>query len=98
MEIITLQALPSQTFTLQADNNVYDITLKEVGGVIGFTLYVNNILVLSNSRAVSGELCIPYVYLQSGNFLISTLNDELPNYLEFGITQNLIYFSLSDLP
>lgn len=53
--------------------------------------------VVSGMRAVAGTFLIPYGYLESGNFLIITTNEEYPDYRQFGLSQYLIYFSQAEL-
>lgn len=40
---------------------------------------------------VAGTPLLPYRHLVSGNFLITTENDALPYWPEFGVTQFLFY-------
>jgi hypothetical protein len=61
------------------------------------TLVRNNITLLSNVRLVAQFPIIPYFYMESGNFIISTLDDDLPDWTKFGISQTLIYASEPEL-
>jgi hypothetical protein len=97
MQQITLQAIANQTLTYQADNNVYDISVQATSGVMSATILINNTPIVTGARCVSGEFIIPYAYLQIGNFFISTLNGDLPDYTKFGITQALIYVSQDEI-
>ncbi len=60
-------------------------------------LFINNVLILSGIRAVAGFPVIPYDYLQNGNFVFVTANDEYPIYTRFGIDQFLIYASPDEI-
>ncbi len=53
--------------------------------------------VVLGMRAVAGTFLIPYKYLESGNFIIITANEEYPDYLQFGISQYMVYFSQAEL-
>jgi hypothetical protein len=97
MQIIPLESLPNQTFTVVLDSNQWVVTLKTTNGVISVSLSLNNIDIVDNARAVANELIIQSEYLESGNFLFLTQNFDLPNYTQFGITQSLIYLSAVDL-
>lgn len=57
----------------------------------------NETPVVSGMRAVAGTFLIPYKYLESGNFLIITANEEYPDYRQFGVSQYLIYFPQAEL-
>jgi len=97
--ILTFQLaqVPNQSLSIQADGNSFDITIRETNGVMSADVSINNVIILSGSRIVAGFPIIPYRYLENGNFAITTLNGDLPYYTQFGITQNLIYASASDL-
>jgi hypothetical protein len=103
---IPIAAVPNQTLSIQLDQNNYDIGLfttnranaNLVGdGVMGITITRNGLLVVSGLRLVPNYLIIPYLYLEDGNFVFVTQNDEYPDYPQFGITQSLIYASASEL-
>jgi len=61
------------------------------------TVIRNNITLLSNIRLVAGMPMIPYEYLEAGNFVLTTLDDDLPDWNQFGISQSLIYVSEAEL-
>lgn len=97
MQLIPIQSIPNQSLSLQIDENFYDLTIKQTRGVVSVTIKINNSITVTSARSVAGEFIIQYPYLQNGNFFISTLNDELPEYNQFGISQQLIYASQSEL-
>lgn len=98
---IPLQVLPNQQFTIQLDQTSYDLSINtcDTGNaqIMAATLLINNVLILSGIRLVTGTPIIPYFYLANGNFVFLTSNDELPDYNQFGITQYLIYASEVEL-
>lgn len=97
MQIIPLQAIPNQEFTVVLDNNQWNITLKTVINITAASLSLNGVTLLDNTRCVANGLIIPYQYLEAGNFLFLTQNFQLPDYTQFGITQFLVYLSATDL-
>jgi hypothetical protein len=97
MQQIDIANIPNQSFSASLDGNTFDFTIKETNGVMAMDLIINNITVLLGARLVSGAWIIPYAYLENGNFLISTLNDDYPYYTEFGISQFLLYASPTEL-
>lgn len=97
MQTISLQAVPNQAFTIVLDNNEWSIRLKTAKNITCVSLTRNGIALLENTRALANKLIIPYRYLESGNFLFITKNFQLPNYLEFGVTQSLVYVTAAEL-
>jgi hypothetical protein len=94
---IQLAALPSQSFSIRRDDNLYNITIRETNGCMSATVVRNNITLLSDVRLVAQFPIIPYYYLESGNFIINTLDDDLPDWTKFGISQSLFYASESEI-
>lgn len=98
MQQIPLTADPNQEFNLRLDDVRYALRIKEASGVMVADVTINDALVLSATRVLAGELIIPYFRLMvGGNFLVLTNNDELPDYREFGGSQQLIYLSPAEL-
>lgn len=97
MQNIDIQNIPNQEFNVVLDDNQWDITIKTVNDNIAVTLVLNGVLVIENLRAVAYQRIIPSQYKESGNFSFITLNQEIVDYRNFGITQNLIYFSANEL-
>lgn len=102
---ISLQAMPSQSLSIQLDGNNYDIRLHSCNNtpqtlgtaIMTVSIARNGDSVVDNVRAVPGFPIIGYPYLENGNFVIITTNDDYPDYNEFGITQFLIFASQSEL-
>jgi len=94
---IALQTLPNQSFTIQLENKLYDIAIKVVQNTMVVSLTRNNEIILSNMRVVAGQPVIPYKYLENGNFIFLTDDEELPFYTQFGISQRLLYVTIAEL-
>lgn len=94
---IALSPIPNQSLSIRLDDHLYDIKIKQSNGCMSVTIARDNVTILDNIRAVAQFPLIPYDYLENGNFIISTENDDLPDYTQFGITQFLIYFSELEL-
>lgn len=97
MQQIPLQAVPNQSFSLLVDSNSWDITLKATGGIMSISLTLNNVDLYDSLRVVAGQFVIPYEYQEAGNFLFITQSQQLPDYTQFGVTQQLIYISPAEL-
>ncbi len=97
MQLIPLQAIPNQSFTIVLDNNEWSFTIKITNGIMSVSLLLNNNLIIQNVRTVANEKIIPSIYEESGNFLFLTQNFQLPDYTQFGITQTLVYVNAAEL-
>jgi hypothetical protein len=96
-QTIPIQALPNQEFTVVLDSNTWDFTIRETNAVMSVTLVLNGTTDIENLRAVAGMRVIPSQYEEAGNFIFSTQNYALPDYTQFGISQNLLYYSAMEL-
>lgn len=94
---VPVSAIPNQSFSLQLDQNTFDISLYTVGLVMAMDIAINSVPVLTGQRLVAGFPVIPYRYLENGNFIFSTMNDDLPDYTQFGSTQSFYYVSPTEL-
>jgi hypothetical protein len=103
---IPILNIPNQSLSINLDSNQYDIVIHATQdnpdgstGIMAVDLSINNNIIISGVRAVSGFPLIPYEYLVNGNgnFTFITINDDYPDWRQFGITQYLIYASNSEL-
>lgn len=96
---IPLQAIPNQQFTITLENHGFDIDISSSGGMTYATISKDGVTIISGERVVAGEPIIPFPYLEgdTGNFTITTLNDAIPDYTEFGSTQTLIYATAAEI-
>lgn len=94
---IDIAAVPNQRFTSRLGDSFFEIELKATAGVMSATVTVNGAIVVQNARVVAGEPIVPYRYLETGNFVITTLNEELPDWQKFGVSQFLVYASADEL-
>jgi hypothetical protein len=98
-QIVPLQVLPNQHLTITLDQQKYDITLKTITDLTYATISVNGTKIVDSVRCIPNRPILPYQYLEGvgGNFAFFTSNDELPNYMAFGVTHTLIYASAAEL-
>lgn len=106
MQVIPIQAVPSQTFSfIDPNTNQWDIAARFVGqpvagvniGQIAFSFTFNGSVLIQGVTAVAGYRIIPYDYLENGNFVLVTQGQQIPDYTQFGLTQTLVYLSESDI-
>ena len=94
---IDIASLPNQQMSAQLGGAFYQIVLKAAPGCVSATVTRDNVAIVSGQRVVAGEPIIPYRYLEDGNLAITTLNDEVPDWTQFGSTQFLVYASVEEL-
>lgn len=98
MQIIPLQAIPQQTFSyVDPSNNTWSIGVRNAGMQMAFSIAFNGTILIQNVCAVAGYRIIPYDYLEDGNFVLITQSYQLPDYTQFGTTQNLIFLTAADV-
>lgn len=102
MRIVPLQTLPNQEFSLQIDDNNYDLRIHDCGDIIAVSMIVNNIIILSGQRAVNGFPIIPYNYLEIniGNFIFVSANDsqdQYPDWRRFNMDLIFLYVTPQEL-
>ena len=97
MQTVLLAQTPNQEFTVTIDAVRWGLSLRTVPGCTSCTITREGAEVLANTRALAGEAVIPYAYLQTGNFLFITLNDDLPYWEQFQVSQFLVYASATEL-
>lgn len=97
MITVGIAAVPNQTLTVQIEDRVYDISLREANGVMSASISRDGVAVVTNVRAVAGTPLLPYRYQETGNFLITTEAEAMPYYDQFGVTQFLVYVTPDEL-
>lgn len=95
---VSLAAVPCQSFTIQLEGRFYEIAVREVGaGAMAATIVRDGESLVSSMRLTAGTPLLPYRYQESGNFLLLTEADALPDWAEFGVTQFLVYVTADEL-
>ncbi len=98
MQTVPIQAIPSQTFTfIDPSNNTWEIGIKNVAMQMAFSFTLNGVLLVQNSCGVAGYRLIPYDYLEDGNFVLITQNQQVPDYNQFGTNQTLVFLTKSEI-
>jgi hypothetical protein len=94
---VTLKPVANQSVSIILDGSRYDLAIKEANGVMVADVARDNVILVSGARIVAKTPLLPYDYLQEGNFVIATENDELPDWPGFGTTQALLYVSPAEI-
>jgi hypothetical protein len=95
--IIPIQATANQSFTTQLGDDRYALTLKLSVNCMVMSIERNEVVIIEGTRVLAGEPVIPYHYREAGNFLLTTQDDELPDWQQFNITQFLIFLSAAEI-
>jgi len=94
---VGLAALPNQSLTIQLDERLYVISMREANGVMAASISRDGVPLVSCIRVTAGTPLLPYKYQESGNFLVTTDGEAIPYYDQFGITQFLVYVTPAEL-
>lgn len=98
MQIIDLDQVPNQAFSVTLDGNRWDFVIKQAVTSMIADVTLNDERILSGQILVAGTPIIPYQHMQgSGNFLIITEFEELPNWERFGVDQQMVYASAQEI-
>lgn len=93
---ISLIQHPNQTFPVILEGSRYDLTIKDGDGFLIMDVVRDDVMILQGQRLLANTPIIPYNYLTQGNLVIITDNDDLPDWQQFGITQQLYYLTVEE--
>lgn len=92
MRQIPIEPVPNQELSINVDGVRWTLRLKVAKTTMIADVLQNDTPIVVGQRICVGTPIIPYRYLAGrGNFIFLTDNEELPDYTQFGVTQQLIY-------
>lgn len=94
---INIQPAPVQNLSATLDDIRYELTIRSTGTAMVVDITREGVLILQSIRAVAGTPLMPYQYLESGNFIFTTAEGDIPFYTKFGVTQSLIFATAEEL-
>jgi len=98
MQSITLQNIPNQELIVTIDGYRYSIPIKSANGFMTYGITRDGVVIVENgNRLVNGAPLFLYKYMETGNFILTVPDDELPDYKQFQSTQFLKYASKEEL-
>ena len=99
MQIIELQNIPNQEFSVTIDGNAWFIQLRTMrSGATFASVTLNNELLINNILLTPNAPLLPYPYISNGkNFYMLCDNDDYPNFEKFNVTQRLVYATDEEL-
>jgi hypothetical protein len=94
---LPISAIPNQSFSARLEDSIYDFTIKALNGAASISIARDNVTIIEATRLTPGTPVLPYSYLATGNFVFTTLGDELPDYTKFGVSQELVYLTAAEV-
>lgn len=90
---IELKKIPNQSLVFENSTARFEFKLNCVGNAMVASIKKNDIEILSGALIVAGVPLIPYPHFATdGNFIIYTVNSEIPHWSKFSDTQELYYY------
>lgn len=98
MQTLELANVPNQSFSTTLDNDRYVIAIYQTAGCTSCDINRNEVDIVTGFRITTGEFMIPFSRQgTSGNFMLVTQNDDLPDYTQFNTTQILTYLTAAEI-
>jgi hypothetical protein len=99
MQQIQLAAVPNQSLSFTVDGNLWQITIKQAVTSMIMDVVVNDQVLISGTRIPGDDFILPYPYIgvQFGNLMLTTERNMLPDYTQFGATQQLFYWTPEEM-
>lgn len=98
MKLIELNNIPNQVFNVTLDDNQYRVQVRTIQDLTFLSVWKNEEILFYNQICVPNEFINPYNYLSTdGKFYFRCLDDEYPNYNQFGNTQYLLFLSKEEV-
>lgn len=96
---IPLQAIANQELSIPLDGARFVLRVKESNGGMVMSITMDDVLLIQNTRIVGDDYVIPYAYLREGmgNFFMSTQDEAIPTWEEFGVTQFMVYATAAEI-
>ncbi len=98
-QIIPLETLPNQSLSITLDNVRYSLRFRDLSDFMSVDISIDDTVILTGHRVVASQPLIPYRYLEGegGNFVFITELGDVPYWEQFGVTQDLLYFSSEEM-
>lgn len=94
---VNIAAISNQSLSIRLENRLYVLTLKETRGVMSMDIMRDGETVVQGQRLVAGSPVIGYPYRATGNFVFITLDEEYPDWRQFGAGQFLLYATAAEV-
>lgn len=95
---IPLASVPNQSLSVRLNNQQYDLRIHDCGnGVTTIDIVINDTILITGTRMVSNYPIIVSAYMENGNFILQTANNEYPDWTRFSIDQYLIFATQAEI-
>lgn len=95
---IDVQQIPNQEFEKEIDGVRYTIKFRTFHKMTLADITIDDIVVKRSIRVCPNTLIIPYKYLtKGGNFVFYSIDNSYPHYSKFGVTQQLVYLTDTEI-
>jgi hypothetical protein len=94
MQLINIDALSSQGFTITLGGNNYRVKIYSIDGHMSYDLFINSVEIIAGFKMVNDIPLLAYTHQEvNGNILLQIPEDEIPDYTRFGLSQFLYYLT-----
>ena len=98
MNIVPLAAVPNQSLSVRLGGQQYDLRVHDcANGVMSIDITINEVIIITGTRLIGNYPIFVSEYMENGNFILQTANQEYPDYTRFGVDQYLIYASQAEI-
>ena len=98
MQVLPIQAIAKQAFSVVLDGVLYDIAILETNNCMSLNVTRAGVDIADGRRAVAGQLILARNEEGGlGNFFFLTQNGEIPYYTSFNVSQSFLYASVAEL-
>ncbi len=94
MQLIPLQKITNQAFTVTLNDTNYRIAIRTIQGLTFLSVWQNGEVLFYNQICTPNAFVNPYNYVSNnGKLYFKCLDNEYPNYTQFGNTQQLYFLT-----
>lgn len=95
---IPLDKTPNQTFSIVLNGKDYRIAIRTIQNLTYMSVWVNSELLFYNQLCTPNAYVNPYNYVSvNGKFYFESLDNNYPNYTQFGVTQSLLFYTQEEV-
>lgn len=98
MQIIPLQSVPNQTFSVLLGGELYRIAIRTIQDLTYMSVWLDDRVLFYNQLCTPNNWVNPYNYVSvNGKLYFACNNGEYPNYKLFNISQQLYFLTETEV-
>jgi hypothetical protein len=97
MQLIPLDAVPNQAFSVRLDGALYALQIKEARGVMVIDIARDGVDLVRGLMMKGETPLLPYRHMEEGNLVLTTDGELEPFWDQFGVSQTLTYLTLAEV-